>query len=781
MDRRRAIQSLGVGLVTGLAGCNFGGGNEDLAGSTPTRSQSGTIVDSPTTAQKAYDREFEPIFTDRVDVGVVYSPFSGDWDCLDAEPADGPYPGISDQATVNRHVDLLRGHGVDRVIFPVPPVKSREVLDTFHQGELAETIHVECRYPLAYAVDEDRDFAAGFDTLREQFTRENYTTVAGRPVLTLKTVDEFLENDDHGRWLRDNLPGGADSLATFFGWIRSELTVDGTEPYLVADLGPVRIEQAREQFLRHSEAFDYLDAVTNRYPATIWHDMPRERPGVRIKRTYAALQLLQEEAGVDVHPLVFPGFDRGVDQCNGDPLRLERSPEAFGALLAAAGRHSTSGRLRIHSFNDWPVGTQIEPGRFRETKYGLNYLATVEEFVHDGPVGFPEDRTTHHVAPGGADGNDGSPRNPLATIQEGLARALPGETVQVDEGEYLGMPRTIRHGDPDAPITIAGSKDAILRPLETTTIVQIAHDHVHLNGLTIDGLQPGRDPDAVESYAHSAIQCGPPRPLNSYLEGLQITPDAVGNARQALVSVIRSKDVEVGEFEVIGPAGLGHLIGAEDGHNGEIVYLGTASDNLGEDWHPWEEIDRTRNVYVHHIDNSGGHPHAELVDVKGGCSNVTIEYCTDAGGAAQYLLEGHDKTSETAIHLGGRECVLRWSVIENSQGQAVEIGSWGPAHPDRYEKIKGEPLPEGLKESGQENSVYGNRFLDYGGLAVRYPIIYPDDGPQYIAEDYGPDEQRHICGNELDGATHGSPTEPCSDEIPTPDQIGHLGGDSPWS
>lgn len=111
----------------------------------------------------------------------------------------------------------------------------------------------------------------------------------------------------------------------------------------------------------------------------------------------------------------------------------------------------------------------------------------------------------------------------------------------------------------------------------------------------------------------------------------------------------------------------------------------------------------------------------------------------------------------------------------------VEVGSWGAAHPDRFEESNGIPFPEQGFESGQENAIYGNRLVGNGGLAIQYPVVYPDDGEPKIAKPYGPDDQAAVCGNEISGRTHGTPTSNCPAAVPDGDGIGHLGGDSPWS
>lgn len=399
---------------------------------------------------------------------------------------------------------------------------------------------------------------------------------------------------------------------------------------------------------------------------------------------------------------------------------------------------------------------------------------------------------THFVAPDGRDTAPGTRERPLQSIQEGFERAHPGETIHALPGRYRERVGTVRAGAPAEPIVLTGPPEAVFVGGDETPRpepLKILHSHVHVLGLTFDGLQNPEEPEKVSkdspggsSYAGGNIQVNPfsrdgRDEFPGYVRDVRVTPHAVGNVLGAMVNVFFAHDVEIGEFRVLGPGGLQHLKGDREGHNGEVVYLGTPPDKFGGSGTTVSgaTVDESSDIHVHHVLNDEGHPHAELVDVKAGCSDVTIEYCTDRGGAARYVLPGHDPTSEAAFHLGGDDTTLRWCIVEGSHGQAVEIGSWGAANPEDFEENKGFPLPEAVRDAGRNNAVYGNRFLDHAGLAVRYPRA---DGT--IPEEFGPSAQRAVCGNHVDGETDGTPTEHCPDSLPDTDTIGHLGGDSPY-
>jgi hypothetical protein len=295
--------------------------------------------------------------------------------------------------------------------------------------------------------------------------------------------------------------------------------------------------------------------------------------------------------------------------------------------------------------------------------------------------------------------------------------------------------------------------------------LNIEHSHVHLTGLTFDGLVDPDAPEDPESYAQVPITLnqrtrdateeeyadGVPR--SAYLTDVVVEPHAVGNCRAAMVKHQYADDVEIGGFRVIGPAGLKFTLGDVIGHNSEIVYLGTPP---GKDAPP----DRSRNIRVHHIDNSAGYAHAELVDCKTGTSRVTVEYCTDAGGAYEAISDGG---SAGAVVIGGTDITVRWNDISDSAAAGVEIAADIAATADP---------PAAYADGGTDNAIYGNRLLGNAGAAIDFP---------YAHEGQAPTDQRVVCGNTYDGETGGDPDAPCGEAVPTGDGIGHLGGDSPWT
>lgn len=334
----------------------------------------------------------------------------------------------------------------------------------------------------------------------------------------------------------------------------------------------------------------------------------------------------------------------------------------------------------------------------------------------------------YYVSPDGADENDGSQDSPLATVTEGLDRAQPGETIRLQPGEYRESVFTVRDGEPDNPITIEGPADAVIRPdSETYSVVTIRHQHIHLRGITVNGLiNPDQKYEDWRAWAANCVQINPASRADEgveYIRGAVVEPAQAGNTRRALIQTARMRDTVIGGFKVIGPTGMKYdsrVANYEIGHIGEIVYVGNPRDAHKSDDHPYDTPERTRNIRVHHIDNSEGYSHNELVEVKPGCTNVTIEYCTDRNA-------GHNSEGivEPAIYISGNDCTVRWNNIGECPSP-IGFSSWQMDD----------------KEWGQNNEVYGNRLHNFAAGAFNFRPLNDVET--------SPNNQRILCGNDIE-------------------------------
>ncbi|PSP97918.1 hypothetical protein BRC84_00780, partial [Halobacteriales archaeon QS_1_68_44] len=165
------------------------------------------------------------------------------------------------------------------------------------------------------------------------------------------------------------------------------------------------------------------------------------------------------------------------------------------------------------------------------------------------------------------------------------------------------------------------------------------------------------------------------------------------------------------------------------------------------------------NVHVHHIDNSAGHQHAVLVDTKPGTENVTVEYCTDGGGSWSSV-----DWDTSSLILKGHRCTVRWNRLQDGHGNGLKIGR---------EFTDSAPDDEFRDKVATENEIYGNEILGFDDDAVSF---YPGS-----EAGQGPEHQAVYCGNTVEGRATGEPEGACSENVPTTDRVGHVGGNSPWT
>lgn len=64
---------------------------------------------------------------------------------------------------------------------------------------------------------------------------------------------------------------------------------------------------------------------------------------------------------------------------------------------------------------------------------------------------------SYHISPLGDDSAEGTLSNPWRTLDAALRRVIPGDTINLRDGQYADRAQTYRDGSPDAPITITAS------------------------------------------------------------------------------------------------------------------------------------------------------------------------------------------------------------------------------------------------------------------------------------------------------------------------------------
>jgi hypothetical protein len=365
----------------------------------------------------------------------------------------------------------------------------------------------------------------------------------------------------------------------------------------------------------------------------------------------------------------------------------------------------------------------------------------------------------YYVASEGSDKDPGTRDAPLATIVAAVEEVGAGESIYVHSGEYQEYFELYTDGTEDQPIEITGPADAIVRrQTDKKAVMILGGNHIHVTGLSITGLSDPSSPEDVEAYADAPLVLFTAKPpFDSLNQGAVFTPHQIGHSGAQLVKFRFCRDAEAGPFRVTGRAGAAWQL-SEGGHpSGEIVYVGTSPSTI-EKTDAINRWDDTRNVRVHHIDNSAGHPHNQLVDIKPGTENVTVEYCTDAGSY------NNKDWAARSIAVRGHAATVRWNRLQDGEDDGIGVGSGHNNTPEN----------ELQERAGEDNNIYGNEITGFGGESIRFPWI--SDGPGQAPED-----QATLCGNEFDGPVDGNPGRECGPDVPRTDEIGHTGGDSPWT
>lgn len=121
---------------------------------------------------------------------------------------------------------------------------------------------------------------------------------------------------------------------------------------------------------------------------------------------------------------------------------------------------------------------------------------------------------------------------PGESIQAAIEKAMPGDTVELSDGEYSEDLETVRDGEKDKRITITGTHKAIVRGTgKEDRMFKVSHDYTTIDGFEINGELNGgkKESDYIDKgiYAHGNRK---PRTIKQYgkefksaIEGLHIT------------------------------------------------------------------------------------------------------------------------------------------------------------------------------------------------------------------------------------------------------------------
>jgi hypothetical protein len=370
-------------------------------------SKSASLQHSPATASLAdwngntteaeaetYVRKYDRIEEPRRDVGVLYVPWArGGNHCLadiDSEAAIGAYgnPIISSETT-DKHIDQMTGHGINRVMFNYKGFENvRDELTEFLKSSLVNQIEIEAFYPVKNkrwvdGKDWREDILAPdmTDLKNRILSRSNCATYNGRQILHIWNAHQLSQWGPEK--YRRNIMEEWGSYETFVSDMRSYLTVDDTEPFLIANIlgaGVYGLEESDTGMPPMTKLFDGVSTwtasgVLDSGSAVDWASAMEF-----VEANYEGALSYAARNEMEFIPMVFPGFDDRANHCWGRDRYIPRSLEKFDEMLALAEEYATTDMIDVATWNDWPEGHQIEPGTWRGNEYGSEYLESIQRF-----------------------------------------------------------------------------------------------------------------------------------------------------------------------------------------------------------------------------------------------------------------------------------------------------------------------------------------------------------------------------------------------------------------
>ena len=284
------------------------------------------------------------------------------------------------------------------------------------------------------------------------------------------------------------------------------------------------------------------------------------------------------------------------------------------------------------------------PRRSIVVRFGLVLLALATAVPRAGAATGPEPgqleaaaATVWHVAAQAPGGGDGSPGRPFASISDALAVAEPGDTVDVGPGDYPGKLRTVRAGAPGAPIRLIGH-GAHLHHDGTSRLLQIDHDHVHVEGFELSG-------------ANILITI-------SAAQGVVIAGNALHDAGSECLRLRDGASFNLVARNWIRNCGVTDF--TADRLVGEGIYVGTAPENTGGE--------RDASL-ANAIDGNDIAVPGECVDIKEGADGTVVQNNTCIGSRYE---------NSAGIASRARWTLVRWNVSTGHAGAGVMLAGDRP-------------------------------------------------------------------------------------------------------
>ncbi len=314
-----------------------------------------------------------------------------------------------------------------------------------------------------------------------------------------------------------------------------------------------------------------------------------------------------------------------------------------------------------------------------------------------GPV-FAAD---YFISPEGDDRNKGTdPAQPMRTIQQGLKKAQAGDRIKLFPGVYWQDIRSVRSGELGRPIEINGMGKVIVKGAEKRRIIELNHSHIILSNFTVDG-KTG-DGSRIKDYKDKLVYVKG-KTSETGVTGVKIIGMHFYNAGGECVRLkhfSRNNEVAHSTFKNCGVWDFKFNRGKK---NGEVIYIGTAPEQVAAGMNPSKDVDESNDNWIHHnrIDSQGN----ECVDIK--------------EGSSFNLIENNDCTGQQDIHGGaisvrGNHNTIRNNHVWKNKGAGIRLGG-------------------DTDKDGIGNMVYGNTLYDNGVTGIKM-MVFP---------------QGKICGNKI--------------------------------
>ena len=292
------------------------------------------------------------------------------------------------------------------------------------------------------------------------------------------------------------------------------------------------------------------------------------------------------------------------------------------------------------------------------------------------------------VSPDGNDLNTGISNNPFQTIQQAIDKAKAGDTITLASGTYRQDFVTRANGSKAMPITITGTNSAVVQGAGKGRVVEINHNHIVLNGFTVDGLHGNSE--STKGYRDKLIYVQG-KGKRSGVVGLKILNMRLANAGGECVRLrYFAQNNEIAFNKILNCGVVDFKFGSMKQKNGEGIYVGTAPEQLRDGKNPTSDIDNSRDNWIHHntIDTQGN----ECVDIKEGASFNIVEnnYCT-----------GQLDPDSAGLDSRGNSNIFRYNQVFGNRGAGVRLGG-------------------DTSSDGSNNNVYGNNIYDNASGGIKF-------------------------------------------------------------